>query len=177
MDMEKVPTDTLQYVLAIINAVKDSPLGMLALACLIVGFLFYVSSVYAQGFSKLSFLAYVLTLAFFVLIVFAVFRTSGVAKMIYYAGTSGNAFNVGRFTRLSDQRWEDSKIVSANSPDAGYKYHFVNPKYDAESKTLTLEADPSERHGSIEIDFVTSTIWWTDSVHGRVKLYQIVATM
>lgn len=175
--MDKVPTDSLQYVAAIINAVKDSPLGMIALACLIVGFLFYVASVYSQGFSKLSFVAYILALAFFVLIVFAVYHTSAEAKMIYYAGNDGHEFNVGRFTRLSDQRWEDSKIASADSPNTGYAWHFVKPEYEAGGKTLTLQADPSERQGSIEVDFDTGTIWWTDSINGRVRLSQIVATM
>jgi hypothetical protein len=175
--MDKVPTDSLQYVAAIINAVKDSPLGMIALACLIIGFLFYVASVYSQGFSKFSFVAYILTLAFFVLIVFAVYHTSAEAKMIYYAGKSGDSFNVGRFTRLSDQQWEDSKIVSADSPNTGYTWHFVNPEYQANGKTLTLRADPSERQGSVEIDFDTGIIWWSDSFNGRVRLYQIVATM
>jgi hypothetical protein len=83
----------------------------------------------------------------------------------------------GRFTRLSDQSWEDSKIVSADSPDKGYTWHFVNPKYEAGGKTLILQADSNQRQGSVEIDFDTGTIWWTDSINEKVRLYQIVATM
>jgi hypothetical protein len=53
---------------------------MIALAFIIIGFLFYVASVDSQGFSKLSIVAYIMTLAFFVLIVFAVYHTSATLR-------------------------------------------------------------------------------------------------
>ncbi|HXW41131.1 MAG TPA: hypothetical protein VEK75_08000 [Xanthobacteraceae bacterium] len=174
--MDKVvTTESLQYVVAIINAVKDSPLGILALICLGVGFIFYVVSAY-RAFNIYSFLAYALTLAFFGIIVFAVYHTTGTIKTIYYAGPNENVFNVGRLTRLSDSDWEESSIVSFGAAaTTGYRFHFINPQY--QGKALILTADPVERDGAIEIDFDTGTIWWLEEKGQKKKLYQIVVAL
>lgn len=91
-----VSAESLQYAVTLINTAKESPFGMIALVCLAVGFIFYLISAF-RGFDVYSFVAYVLTLAFFGLVVFAIYHTSGTVKTIYYAGQSGN-FNVGRLS-------------------------------------------------------------------------------
>lgn len=169
-----VSAESLQYAVAVINAVKDSPLGLLALICLGVGFIFYLISAF-RGFDLYAFGAYVLTLAFFGFVVLAIYRTSGTIKTIYYAGEASGHFNVGRLTRISDSEWQDSSIITQGALTTGYTYHFIKPQY--QGKTLILQADPGERDGAIEIDFASGIIWWLDVNQAKIRLYQILVTL
>jgi len=170
-----ISAESLQYVVAVIKTAAASTFGILALVCLCVGFICYVISAYRR-FDGYSLLAYLFTLAFFGIIVFAIYHTSGVIKTIYYAGPNEGVFNVGRLTRLSESTWEESSILTVGgAATTGYRFHFINPEYHG--KTLVLTTDPTEREGAIEIDFDNATIWWLEANGVKKKLYQILVTL
>jgi hypothetical protein len=100
-------------------------------------------------------------------------NTFSVVKVIYYAGQTTRTFNVGKFTRISDDLWEDTSLLTS----AGDKFNFIFKYKLHEKRGNTLILDATDRQGQLKIDLEQRQIFWLKEKGQPQFLYHIIVVL
>ena len=165
--------ESLKYLEQILVVVRGSPFALVALICIVAAFVLYILSVKTNGMSLINLLSYLCFIAFTVIMAILTLNTFSVAKVIYYAGQTPHTFNVGKFTRLPDDMWEDTSLYTS----AGEAVHFMFKYKLHEDRGSTLILDAVGREGQLKIDMEQRQIFWLHENSQPEFLYHIIAVM
>ena len=196
----KISPEALKYVYAAILNASESYAGYAALLCIVIAVCFYFISIRKDGFSRSNLAAYVFTLLFFGALSYAAFSGLKSVKQIFYAGyDDGGPFNVGFFSKASNDVWEDAALqtvtlaaaaAGTSSRQSLYDFCYLLDSNSARTDRWILLRLPSRLPCSappdtvslndaikIEIDLTNRRISYIKEDGSRVFLYQIIAIL
>jgi hypothetical protein len=177
--------ETLKYLDAMLQTASQSYLGYAAFACLAVTTVLYILSTRAKGIAPLNLLAYVVTIVFVGGLAMAGNPAPHAANTVIYFGKDDEAFNIGRFVQVANDRSDDWAVIRvpaaastpASPPDAPQQvnYHYsykVDRQID--NQLFLKGADPGRDNVTIKIDFENREISYVPDPTQEVPLYRII---
>jgi hypothetical protein len=177
--------ETLKYLDAILQTASESYLGYAAFACVAVTTVLYILSKKAKGIAPLNLVAYVVTIVCVGGLAMAGTLAPHSATTVFYFGKDDEAFNIGRFVQVANDRWDDWAIIRVlakaatpvSLPDlpvqANYHYSYkVNRQID--NQLFLKGTDPGREDVTIKIDFENREISYVPDPTREVPLYRII---